>query len=191
MSIPRKSEFERLVNLNKLPLHEMKMEITASPQECAALAKRFGIADMKRLDARLKLRRYMAAGGPEISITGDFSADVTLTCVITSEPIESCVASSLAVRYMSPQAFEELESWREQQATLPAEEDDIEPLEEGELDVGELVAQYVSVSIDPYPRKAGAGASDSDGEADDDDGRLSLIAERSPFSILKKLYDKG
>lgn len=191
MSIPKKSELERLVNLDKLASHEMKMEITASPQECAALAKRFGIPGMKRLDARLKLRRYMTPGGPEVSIGGDFSADVTLTCVITSEPIESCVASSLAVRYMSPQAFEELESWREQQATLPAEEDDIEPLEEGVLDVGELVAQYVSISIDPYPRKEGAGARDSDGEADDNEGRRSSMPERSPFAILKKLYDKG
>ena len=49
------SEFERLFDAARLPAGEQMLE--ANEAECAALAKRFGLVAVKRLTARVTMRR--------------------------------------------------------------------------------------------------------------------------------------
>ena len=189
MTSVEKFEFSRPIGLEKIKTNGMEVEISATPQECEALARRFGLIAVKGVEARLDLCRHERAGGPEYTVTGDFSADVVQACAITLEPIESSVASRLAVRYMSPQAFEEVEERYDHDIPLDLEEEDIEVLPEGVLDLGELVAQYIAISLPPYPRKEGLDLSAFGIKAEDDQGLQSSKEEASPFSILKKIYD--
>jgi hypothetical protein len=56
----------------------------------------------------------------------------------------------------------------------------IEPLEGEVIDIGEAVAQQLSLALDPFPRSAGALPSS------DDLSGTGIVAE-SPFAVLAKL----
>lgn len=189
MTMIEKVEFSRPIGLEKIKTTGMELEISATPDECKALARRFDLVGINRLDARLDLRRHEGAGGAEYVVAGDFSADVVQPCAITLEPIETCVASKLAVRYMSPQAYEEFEERHDQDTPLDLEEEDIEVLPDGVLDLGELVAQYLAISLESYPRKQGVDLSAFGILTEEDHGAQPKEGKVNPFSILKKLYD--
>lgn len=189
MTTAGKLEFSRPVGLDKIKPQGMRLDIAATPEECARLAKRFDLIALKGLEAHLELRRRDGAGGVEYIVQGDFSADVVQPCAITLEPIESCVASTLAVRYMSPQAFEEFEEQQGEEYSLNMDEEDAEILPQGDLDLGEVVAQYLAISLDSFPRKPGADLSALGIDGKDDPGLPSSQEKVNPFSILKKLYD--
>lgn len=189
MTTTGKTELSRPIGLEKIKTQGMHVDISASPQECQALARRFGLIAVKKLEARLELCRRDGAGGLEYTVQGDFSADVVQSCAITLEPIETCVASGLAVRYMSPQAFEEIEEQQGQEFSLGLEEEDIEILPDGVLDLGELVAQYLAISLESYPRKQGIDLSAFGIEPDDEQGSQPGEGKANPFSVLKKIYD--
>ena len=189
MTIAEQIEFSRPLALEKIKTPGMEVEISATPQECERLARRFGLIGVKRVEAKLDLCRREGAGGAEYVVRGDFSADVVQTCAITLEPIESSVASRLAVRYMSPQAFEEYEERHDQDIPLDLEEEDIDVLPDGVLDLGEIVAQYLAISLSSYPRKQGLDLNALGIKSEDDQDVPSSRQETNPFSILKKLYD--
>ena len=189
MTIVEKVEFSRLLGLEKIKTQGMDVDISATPQECQALARRFGLVAINKLEAKLDLRRHDHAGGPEYTVEGDFSAAVVQPCAITLEPIETCVASRLAVRYMSPQALGEFEEQQGQDLSLGLEEEDIEVLPEGALDLGELVAQYLAISLESYPRKPGIDLGAFGIEPDDEKGAQPKQGEANPFAVLKKIYD--
>jgi uncharacterized metal-binding protein YceD (DUF177 family) len=191
MNIEPQPEFSRPFNPEKLKANGAAVEISATPSECAALAERLGLIELKTLNARLELQRQATAAGPEVIVEGDFSAQVVQPCAVTLDPIESCVASRLRVRYMSRQAFAELEAGDDHEIVLDMDEDDTEPLPDGDLDLGELVAQYLALSLVSYPRKEGVDLSGIGIKSEDEEGLSSKTGKTSPFSVLKKLYDKG
>ena len=57
------------------------------------------------------------------------------------------------------------------------DEADADPIEDGRIDLGELVAETMAIELDPYPRKPGAGFADIIEDAE----------KPSPFSALSKL----
>ena len=69
------------------------------------------------------------------------------------------------------------------------EDEIIEPLIGDSIDIGEAVAQQLSVAMDPYPRVVGAQSSAAAvkavGEEDDEAG--APMARRNPFDALAAL----
>ncbi len=66
----------------------MERRISANPEERAALARRFGLIGIDRLEAVFALKR---AGGGVIHVTGEIEAEVTQSCVITLAPVQAKV----------------------------------------------------------------------------------------------------
>lgn len=170
---PARPEFSRPVDTTRLSHDESLHEITASPAERAALAERFGLASLDSLDARVRLRRV--AGG-FIRLTAEFSAAVVQSCIISLEPVPSRVNETFTLLYG---AVEE-----EGDVALDGEADIVEPLQDGTIDLGEAVAQQLSLALDPYPRAPGAAEAQ---EAAEPEQNLS----DSPFAELARRFKGG
>ncbi len=147
---PPAPEFSRVVNLAGLPAAGIHREIEASPGEREALARRFGLPAIAALTGRFAIEPIRSGGVSGARITGDFSARVMQICVVSLEPFENDVAEPIALDFLPPEALEEGED-----AAL-YQDHDVEPLEGDALDIGELVAQHLSLALDPNPRRPGA-----------------------------------
>lgn len=168
-------EFSRLVDTTRLPAGEAVIAILATPQECAGLAGRFALLALSRLEAEVRLRRLP---GGFIRLAAVFSADVVQSCVVTLEPVASRIEESFTLLYGGEEAGNEV--------ILDGTEEIVEPLIGGGIDIGEAVAQQLSLVLDPYPQTAG-GATE-----------MARIAEAppvadapaSPFAALARLRGK-
>lgn len=158
-------EFSRPVPLDQIAERERVVKIAASEEERQALARRFGLLGVGRLEATARLRR----SGIFYQLKAAWQADVVQTCVVTLEPVASRLAEEFAERYGPTDQGAELD--------LDPEVDAPEPVDDGVIDVGEAVAQALSLAIDPYPRKSGATL-EIPGEKDGDHG---------PFAELSRL----
>jgi uncharacterized metal-binding protein YceD (DUF177 family) len=157
--------------LGRSPVTE---RIAASAIQRAALARRMGLVALDRLEATLTLRRL--PGGDIIHVDGTLQADIVQTCVVRLTPFSTSVTESFDDDFSeNAQLSEEI--------SLAMDEDLPEPIANGVIDIGELVAQYLSLSLDPYPRSPGAGLE----EVWTPPGPEEL----SPFAVLKNLKPKN
>jgi uncharacterized metal-binding protein YceD (DUF177 family) len=138
------TEFSRPVPLTRIGTQPFRQEIAANAAERAALARRFALVSLDRLEASVDLVRER---GGTILLTAEFSAAFVQECVITLEPVAGSVHESFALRYGPPEAEPETEVDDE-----PA----FEPLTGDAIDIGEAVAQEFSLSLPPFPHAPGA-----------------------------------
>jgi uncharacterized metal-binding protein YceD (DUF177 family) len=152
---PGAPEFTRPVDVSRLPSGEAVYDLAATPAERAALARRFDLLALDRLEAQVRLTRL--AGGL-LRLSAALSAEVVQACVVTLEPVRAPVADEFSVLYRTGAEA------GEKSIVLSGAEELVEPLPSDILDIGEAVAQQLSLALDPYPRAPGAAAA-SPGEA--------------------------
>ena len=162
-----RSELSRRVAAADVGARPLTVEISASPDERRALAERFGLAALHRLEGRARLSRVAArgGGGPVLRVEIAFAAEAAQTCVVTLEPAPARLAESgLVVEFVAGPEPRETDLPRE--VVLPPEGGDPpEPLEGDSVDVGELLAQQFGLALDPYPRAPGAEFAAADDSA--------------------------
>lgn len=127
----------------------MEQNLEAKESERAQLAKRFGLLEVPMLVAKLSV--HPARADQTIEVTGYFTAAIVQQCVVTLEPITNHIEQELKVLFAAPELLE--------LGAGPSDmnEEDMEPIRDGAIDLGELVAQNLGIALDPYPRKAGVG----------------------------------
>ena len=81
-------EFFRPVTLDRPASGETVFEIAAESGERAALAERFALPALERLEARVRLARL---GGGLVRLNAELSADVVQECVVSLEKLPSRV----------------------------------------------------------------------------------------------------
>src|SRR3546814_7135680 len=74
--------------------------LTANAAECRALAKRFGILAVLRLEARLEIRPDPVLAGCYV-VSGQVDAEVEQACVVSLEPVRQRIAETF-VRSFAP-----------------------------------------------------------------------------------------
>jgi uncharacterized metal-binding protein YceD (DUF177 family) len=174
--VPRRhsdsQEFSRFIEADSVGARPVERQISANAEERAALARRFGLQAIDRLEAEFVLQR---AGNGVIHVKGRVRGEVVQSCVVTLEPVPGKVEEEFAADFAAvPDRPEEDEEIDFEAADPP------EPIRNGHLDLGELAAEHLSLGLDPYPRAPGA--------------ELPLAPEPhepdappiNPFSILKK-----
>lgn|SRR6185437_8583008 len=172
MDAPLATEFARPIELSRLNHGEQRFAINANASERAALAARFGLVSLDKLEAAVRLDRI--AGGL-VRLEADLNADVVQTCVVTLEPVRNRVAESFTVLYG--------EGGEAREVTLDGEAETIEPIVGGVIDIGEAVAQQLSLALNPFPHAPGAASV-----------QLAVSAEASadsPFNVLARLRNKN
>lgn len=170
-------EFSRFVEADSVGTHRMERRISANPEERAALAKRFGLLGIDRLEAVFSLKR---AGGGVIHVSGELEAEVTQACVVTLAPVPAQVREAFAAD------FSDEDRRRPADPDLDfGAEDPPEPIRNGHIDLGELAAEQLALALDPYPRAPGA-AIPAEFRPEEESG-AEPNRPVNPFSILKKI----
>jgi uncharacterized metal-binding protein YceD (DUF177 family) len=171
-------EFSRPVPADAVGSQPQVRRISAEPEERRQLADRFGLLALDSLSADLELNRH---AGDIIRLSGRLRADVVQSCVVTLLPVPAHIEMDFEVSY-SQTAGEAMEVDLD-----PLAEEGPEPLIDGEIDLGEAVAQQLAVALDPYPRAPGAAWPQTDnGMADIGAGPV-----RRPFAGLEALKKRG
>jgi len=138
-------EFSRRVELARVGALESTYPISAEPGERAALARRFELLSLDRLEAEIRLKRV---GGGMIRLTGHFSADVAQSCVVSLDPVASALEQDFTVLYGATEPDKSV-------IMVDLESDAAEPFDGDAIDIGEAVAQQLALALDPYPRAPG------------------------------------
>ncbi len=180
------SEFSFFVDCDHLKEADKTYEISASEEECAALAERFGLLGLERLQASAVVSRLSSR---QVLLECGFSADLSQACVVSSKPVESHVEGRFEQIFdASAEPYYGDESEPEGEEGTMGEEavDPPEPMIDGGFDLGEAVAEQLSLEIDPYPRSpdavfAGYSSAEDGGEDGAD----------NPFAVLRQLKKKS
>jgi uncharacterized metal-binding protein YceD (DUF177 family) len=162
-------EFSRPVDVLRLPHAGGVYAIAASAEERAALARRFDLLTLDRLEAQVQLTP-VAAGFYRLSAT--LKAELTQACVVTLEPVASRIEEAFSLLYGPVDEQRDI--------LLDSDSETVEAIEGGMVDIGEAAAQQLSLALDSFPRAPGAAAQSSAVAA----GEKRLD---SPFAVLAKL----
>lgn len=165
------SPLSRPLLVASVPPEGLDVDIVATDAERAALAALNDAPEIGRLEAKLHARPFGVAG---IAVTGRISADVTRICVVSLEPFPTVVEETISVRFLPAEALPQGQPGEE--IELP-ENDLPDPYTDGVVDLGEVVSEFLTLGLDPYPRKPGAAL------PADVEGREGA----SPFAALSRL----
>jgi hypothetical protein len=164
------SELPRPIEVSRIPLTGSTETVVAEPSECALIARRLGLPAIHNLTAELMLTRWRGEG---VKVAGQFVADVEEICVVTLDPFREEVRGVIE-RYFLPGV------------ASVSDEADVDPLEEGTIDLGEPIIESLSLALDPYPRKPGAEFHD----IADDSNPAADQGSSSPFAALAGLQPR-
>ncbi|MEX2199833.1 MAG: DUF177 domain-containing protein [Dongiaceae bacterium] len=170
------AEFSRLIEVEALGTDAIEQSLEASETERAALTRRFGLLALDRLEAHVTVQREP---GRRVRVTGRLQAELQQRCVVTLVPVTSRIDDRFVTVYADDPAIEdEPVDWDD--------DEEIEPLENGTIDLGEGVVQQLAVCIDPYPRAPGAALPDAHRAEDG-----AEQAKASPFDELAALRKRN
>ena len=173
------NEFSRLYRVDGLSDEPFQVAIEAGPDECEALARRFGLVALGSLAADAALRR----SGEAVSAAGRLRAKVTQSCIGSGEPVEADVADEFRVDFRPLPT----DARPDEEVELGEGELDVVFYEGGAIDLGEAVAQTLLLALDPYPRSPAAEAALREaGVKSEEEARI----ESSPFAALAALKGK-
>ncbi len=165
------SEFSRLVPLLRLGSPSLRQRIEATKAEREKLALRFDLLTLEQLVADVELRRQSGGG---VLLEATFEAEFEQCCAITLDPVRGALSDRFSLVY-GPIKEEERE------VTLSEIEPAFEPLTGDAIDIGEAVAQELSLALPEFPRQP-------DATIDDFAPREAL---EGPFASLANLGKSG
>jgi uncharacterized metal-binding protein YceD (DUF177 family) len=126
----------------------LHVEIDAPDTVRVELAALAGLRELARLSAVFDLARR----GAGVRVTGNVTARVGQTCVVTLEPVDSDIDELVDLRF-APQVAAPASA---KSAAHTSDDEPPEPLLDGKLDLGAIATEFLLLGIDPYPRKPGA-----------------------------------
>lgn len=180
-----KSEIERIVDLDKMGNQGAALEIVASDNERAALAKRFGFLDLPAFSARVTIDRRP---GGQVIVEGRLRGRLVQACVLSLEPVPQDLDDAFRLVFKED-AVDERDP-ESGEAVVSAQADAPEPLTGNMLDVGEIVAEQLSLTAEPYPRRPGVKLEDVMPKLRNSGRRSVPEQRRHPFAGLAALRDK-
>ncbi len=183
-------EWSVWVDADRITTIPMTLHLTPTAQEQTAIATRLGATALNELKADVTL--VQMTGSHLVHITGVIAATVLQNCVITLRPIETHIRDEFeawfadknqAIPYARAKQDAQRKVSNQQEVEILDERDDPEPIIGGKIDIGELVVQYLSLSIDPYPH-----APDVDTTRPE---TITAGTDSSPFAALAALKGKS
>ena len=181
-----KSEIERIVDIDRMGANgSTAIDIAASEGERAALAKRFGFLGLPAFSARVTVDRQL---GGRVVVEGRLRGKIVQACILTLDPVMQDLDETF--RIVFKQDLTEERDPESGEALVNPQADAPEPLSGNLLDVGEIVAEQLSLAADPYPRRPGAKLEDVLPRPRRDGRPIRQEQRRHPFAGLAALKDK-
>lgn len=166
-------EFSRRVQAFDVPRLGRDYVVTADDAEREKLAERFDLIAIDALVGDYTIKSIGA--GPLIRVEGRVRASVTQSCIVSLKPVPAEVDETIVAEFGPDEVDLDIE------LTLD-DEDPPEAFVDGAVDLGELTAQHLSLSLDPFPRSPDATIEQEGlGES------ITLDAPNNPFAALAAL----
>jgi uncharacterized metal-binding protein YceD (DUF177 family) len=173
------------VDLDRMGAGGAALEIVASEGERAALARRFGFLGLPTFSARVTVDRRP---GGQVVVEGRLRGRIVQACVLTLDPVAQDLDDAFRIVFKQDMADDRDPESGE--AVLSSQADAPEPLPGNVLDVGEIVAEQLSLVADPYPRRPGAKLEDVLPKPRHGGRKGHQEQRRHPFAGLAALRDK-
>jgi uncharacterized metal-binding protein YceD (DUF177 family) len=172
-------EFSRPVLIDTLGAAPRRIEIAADEAERAALAGRFGLVSVDRLVAEADV----SLNGDIVLARGRIDGAVVQSCVASGEPVPETVEEDFRIEFRpEPEA-----AAPDEEVELGGGELDVVFYAGGAVDLGEAVAETLSLALNPYPRAPAAEAALREAGVKSEE---EAKAESSPFAGLAALRSK-
>jgi len=181
----QKSEIERIVDLDRMGPGGAALEIAASEGERLALARRFGFLGLPAFSARVTVDRRR---GGQVVVEGRLRGKIVQACILTLDPVTQELDE--AFRIVFKRDLAEDRDPESGEALVSPQVDAPEPLPGNLLDIGEIVAEQLSLAADPYPRRSGVKLEDVLPKPRHGGRPGRNEQRRHPFAGLAALRDK-
>ncbi|WP_421694301.1 YceD family protein [Aestuariivirga sp.] len=158
-------EFSRPLQVDRVPRLGSVEKLSAEPKELKALAKRMKLPALHALSAELRATPWRGGG---LKVEGHLTADIEQVSVISLEAFRETVSLPVSRYFLPAGAVNDND-----------QEDDADPISNGWVDLGEVVAEILALDLDPYPRKPGEAFEE----------HVEIEAEpkpESPFAVLAR-----
>ena len=181
MNERRDRPWSAVVRLDEVPEQGRHIELEASPEVRAALAQPVGVDAVEQLTARFDLARK---GRDGLHVSGSVHARLRQTCVVTLEPVINAIEEEIEVDYAPPAELKKAAEPLDPEASDAAQSspDEPEPLIGNSIDLGQLATEFLTLGVDPYPRKPDASFEPPKQKED---------PAAHPFAALDALRKKG
>lgn len=134
-------EFSRMIDIRSVD--ERVRHLEADEAERAALARRFGLISIGKLEADVALVK----DGTAVDANGTLNAEIVQSCAVTGDDLPVTIREEFTLRFVEETQAEITEG---EEVELEAEELDEIPYTGTSFDLGEAVAQGLALAIDPY-----------------------------------------
>jgi uncharacterized metal-binding protein YceD (DUF177 family) len=161
--------------LDEIPRRGVSERRKAGDNLRRTIAKELGVQACIRLIAEYTIRN---AGGGRFELKGTLDSEFSRVCVVSLSPITDTIKESLDCIFVPPEHLPERQS--EEEEALAVEE--IEPITQEAIEVGRIIYEVISATLDPYPR-----AHDAELELFSDS--TEQVSRENPFAALQKLKD--
>jgi uncharacterized metal-binding protein YceD (DUF177 family) len=165
--------FHLVTDIGERPLARTRQ---ATAEERVELARELDILSCEGLSVAYEISPLNAG---RYRFAGTLECDVTQACVITLDPLQAHLSEPFSIE-LGPAGMlddEPSDGGDREVLSIP----DVEPIEDGRIEVGAMVHGVLSAAIEPYPRKSDAAFDWVDPKIEAD------AAAASPFAALAKL----
>ena len=150
---PRPLPLSRPFAVAALPSGGRNFEIEATPAECLAVASACGLVAVKSLVAELTVMPSSAS----VNVTGMVKAVVTQACTVSLDLFDAVVDEPVDLQFMPESG---VAAWMKKHSPDPNEDlayeiDPPDVIVDGKIDLGAVATEFLSLGLDPYPRKPG------------------------------------
>lgn len=170
-------EFTHSVSVDGVGRNWSDYKLAASADERAALAKRFELISLDKLEGTVRLRR--GRDGETIDMLATLDAEAVQACIVSLAPVPAKVREDFELTFLSYPKGEEPD---DHDLEAP------EPIDGGKIDLGEVLAQQLALALDPFPRAENAEIpEDYRGDPNAVDALPAEEERPNPFAALEVL----
>jgi uncharacterized metal-binding protein YceD (DUF177 family) len=168
------------IRLDEVPDGGRHVVLEPSAEVRAALAKPVGVDAIERLKATAEVRRL---GRDGVRVVGEVRATVRQTCVVSLTPVNNEIHETFEVDFLPPRT-DKASDINEIDIDVH-ESDEAEPLTGNSIDLGQVATEFLTLGVDPYPRRPDAAFERPVA------GEGAAEGAANPFAALAALKNKG
>jgi len=179
-----KTDLSLKIKVSELERNLGPFNLNASQNDLVALGERFGLVALSSLSAEVRIVNKGSDNG--ILVSGQLKAELVQRCIATLKSVPENLDIPFELLLVDPEKADRMDA---NESYLDPDAPEYDALESDVIDIGEIVAQTLSISMDPYPRLDVASTETPNNP------NVTLneppIEKPSPFSALGALKDKS
>ena len=169
---------------SELEQDPLAFTIKALDSEREELVERFGLVSLDSLEAEGSVRNKGLGEG--VLVKGHLKAKLAQHCIVSLGEVVEELDTSFELLLVDPEMADRMD---EDESYLDPDAPEYDALEGDDIAVGEIVAQTLSISMNPYPKISGADVNMPQ------NANISMnepeLEKPNPFAALSKLKDKS